>query len=51
VATREELDGVWAEIRSDIDEAIAFADESPFPDEDDLVANVFAPSAAGGASS
>jgi pyruvate dehydrogenase E1 component alpha subunit len=41
IADRDELDAVWAEVRVTIDEAIAFADESPFPDEDELLAGVF----------
>jgi pyruvate dehydrogenase E1 component alpha subunit len=41
VATREELDVVWDAVRAAIDEAIAFADESPFPSEEQLLAGVF----------
>jgi acetoin:2,6-dichlorophenolindophenol oxidoreductase subunit alpha len=45
VASREVLDATWAELRTAIDEAIVFADESPFPDEDQLLAGVFTESA------
>jgi pyruvate dehydrogenase E1 component alpha subunit len=41
IATRDDLDAVWDDVRAAIGEAIAFADESPFPDEDDLLAGVF----------
>jgi pyruvate dehydrogenase E1 component alpha subunit len=41
VATREELDAAWGAVRAAIEEAITFADESPFPSEDQLLAGVF----------
>jgi pyruvate dehydrogenase E1 component alpha subunit len=41
LATRDELDGTWAEIRSELDAAIGFAEESPFPDEQALLDGVF----------
>lgn len=41
VATQEDIDEVWAEVRSDIERAIKFADESPFPEEDALLQGVY----------
>jgi pyruvate dehydrogenase E1 component alpha subunit len=41
LATRDELDGTWDEIRSELDAAIRFAEESPFPDEQALLDGVF----------
>ena len=41
LADRDELDGIWDEVRVSIDAAITFADESPFPDESQLLAGVF----------
>jgi pyruvate dehydrogenase E1 component alpha subunit len=41
IAERADLDATWTEIRAAIDEAIAFADESPFPDDGQLLAGVF----------
>jgi pyruvate dehydrogenase E1 component alpha subunit len=41
VASREDLDAVWAELRATIDAAVEFADQSPFPDESALVAGVY----------
>jgi pyruvate dehydrogenase E1 component alpha subunit len=41
IAGREDLDAAWTEVRAAIDEAITFADESPYPDEDQLLAGVF----------
>jgi acetoin:2,6-dichlorophenolindophenol oxidoreductase subunit alpha len=38
---KEELEGVWAKVRADIDEAIAFADASPVPTADQLTADVY----------
>jgi pyruvate dehydrogenase E1 component alpha subunit len=43
IATREDLDEIWDEVRGAIDAAIEFADESPFPDDDQLLAGVFTP--------
>ena len=45
LATREELDATWDEIRADIEAAIAFADESPFPEESELLRGVFSEAA------
>jgi acetoin:2,6-dichlorophenolindophenol oxidoreductase subunit alpha len=38
---KEDLEGVWAKVRADIDEAIAFADASPVPTADQLTADVY----------
>jgi pyruvate dehydrogenase E1 component alpha subunit len=40
-ATRDEIDRVWAELRADIDEAIEFAESSPFPEADQLLVDVY----------
>lgn len=39
--TRERLDGVWDEVRADIETAIAFAEESPLPEADQLLVDVY----------
>ncbi|HQV57275.1 MAG TPA: thiamine pyrophosphate-dependent dehydrogenase E1 component subunit alpha [Ilumatobacteraceae bacterium] len=39
--SREQFDQIWAEVRADIDAAIAFADDSPFPEPDRLLAGVY----------
>ena len=41
VATRDELDDTWEKVRAEVDAAIVFAEESPFPDEDQLLVGVF----------
>jgi pyruvate dehydrogenase E1 component alpha subunit len=46
VATRDELDDTWAKVRAELDAAIVFAEESPFPDEDQLLTGVFTGGAA-----
>ena len=40
-ATADDFEQIWAEVRQSIEAAIAFADSSPFPDEDQLLAGVF----------
>jgi TPP-dependent pyruvate/acetoin dehydrogenase alpha subunit len=40
-ATSDDFEQIWSEVRATIDEAIAFADESPFPDPDQLLVGVF----------
>jgi pyruvate dehydrogenase E1 component alpha subunit len=40
-ATRDQFDAIWAELRADIDTAIAFADESPFPTPDQIMVGVY----------
>lgn len=41
VATRDDLDQIWAEVRQVIDAAIEFADESPFPAPGELLRGVY----------
>jgi pyruvate dehydrogenase E1 component alpha subunit len=41
VANREDLDAVWAELRATIGAAVEFAEQSPFPDESQLLAGVY----------
>ncbi len=41
IADRDDLDQIWDAVRADIAAAIEFADESPFPDESQLLAGVF----------
>ena len=42
-ATQSDFDAVWDELRSAIDAAIAFAEESPYPSPDQILANVYSP--------
>jgi pyruvate dehydrogenase E1 component alpha subunit len=41
VANRDDLDAVWAELRATIGAAVEFAEQSPFPDESQLLAGVY----------
>ena len=41
VATRANFDDIWAELRSDIDTAIQFAEDSPYPTPDQIMVNVY----------
>jgi acetoin:2,6-dichlorophenolindophenol oxidoreductase subunit alpha len=41
VVTAAELEAVWADVRGEIDDAIAFADASPPPSLDDLLTDVY----------
>jgi acetoin:2,6-dichlorophenolindophenol oxidoreductase subunit alpha len=41
VASRDDLDAIWADVRADIERAIEFADSSPFPEPDALLAGVY----------
>jgi pyruvate dehydrogenase E1 component alpha subunit len=41
IATRDDLDQIWSEVRATIDEAIEFANDSPFPDADQLLVGVY----------
>jgi len=41
VANRAEFDEIWAELRAAIDDAIAFADESPYPTPDQVLLDVY----------
>jgi pyruvate dehydrogenase E1 component alpha subunit len=40
-ATKEQIEAVWAALRADIDTAIAFADDSPLPEPDQLLVDVY----------
>ncbi|MEZ5217570.1 MAG: thiamine pyrophosphate-dependent dehydrogenase E1 component subunit alpha [Ilumatobacteraceae bacterium] len=40
-ATADELQATWDEVNADIEAAIEFADESPLPEADQLLANVY----------
>lgn len=40
-ATRDDIDAVWADLNAQIDAAIAFAEESPVPDPDQLLVDVY----------
>ena len=41
VMTTDQVEAVWAELRADIADAIAFAEESPLPDKDQLLEDVY----------
>ena len=41
VATREKVDEIWAELRQDIETAIQFADDSPYPTPDQIMVDVY----------
>jgi TPP-dependent pyruvate/acetoin dehydrogenase alpha subunit len=41
IATRDDFDAIWADVRADIERAIEFADTSPFPEPDALLAGVY----------
>lgn len=41
IASREDLDGTYARIREEVDEAQAWAEQSPFPDASELLNNVY----------
>ena len=41
VATRANFDDIWAELRADIDTAIQFAEDSPYPTPDQILVNVY----------
>jgi pyruvate dehydrogenase E1 component alpha subunit len=40
-ASAEQIEAVWAQLRADIDTAIAFADESPLPDPSQVLVDVY----------
>ncbi|MEI8392565.1 MAG: thiamine pyrophosphate-dependent dehydrogenase E1 component subunit alpha [Actinomycetes bacterium] len=46
VATREKVDEIWAELRQDIETAIQFADDSPYPTPDQIMVDVYTKSSA-----
>jgi len=41
IVTADDLEAVWAEQRADIDDAIAFAEDSPLPTSDQILADVY----------
>lgn len=41
VAARANFDDIWAELRADIDTAIQFAEDSPYPTPDQITVNVY----------
>jgi pyruvate dehydrogenase E1 component alpha subunit len=41
VATRANFDDIWAELRADIETAIQFAEDSPYPTPDQIMVNVY----------
>lgn len=51
VATREKVDEIWAELRQDIESAIQFADDSPYPTPDQIMVDVYTKSSTSSASS
>jgi pyruvate dehydrogenase E1 component alpha subunit len=51
VATREKVDEIWAELRQDIETAIQFADDSPYPTPDQIMVDVYTKSSASDTSS
>jgi TPP-dependent pyruvate/acetoin dehydrogenase alpha subunit len=42
-ATREDIDAVWEQLRADIDAAVEFAENSPLPDPDAVLQDVYSP--------
>ena len=42
IATREELDAIWKRVTEEIEEAVKFAEESPYPSPEELYEDVFA---------
>ena len=51
VATRDKVDEIWAELRQDIETAIQFADDSPYPTPDQIMVDVYTKSSASSTSS
>ncbi|MCX6533192.1 MAG: thiamine pyrophosphate-dependent dehydrogenase E1 component subunit alpha [Actinobacteria bacterium] len=51
VATREKVDEIWAELRQDIETAIQFADDSPYPTPDQIMVDVYTKSSTSSTSS
>jgi pyruvate dehydrogenase E1 component alpha subunit len=41
VATRQQFDDIWAELRNDIEVAIKFAEDSPLPTSDQVLVDVY----------
>ncbi len=42
IATREELDAVWKRVSNEVEEAVKFAEDSPYPEPEELYEDVFA---------
>ena len=42
IATREELDAIWKRVSNEMEEAVKFAEESPYPSPEELYDDVFA---------
>ena len=51
VVTREKVDEIWAELRQDIETAIQFADDSPYPTPDQIMVDVYTKSSTSDTSS
>ena len=51
VATREKVDEIWAELKQDIETAIQFADDSPYPTPDQIMVDVYTKSSTSSTSS
>jgi pyruvate dehydrogenase E1 component alpha subunit len=47
-ATQAELDRIHLDIRAEVDEAAAWADQSPYPDPSELLDNVYETPSGGG---
>jgi pyruvate dehydrogenase E1 component alpha subunit len=47
-ATQAELDRIHLDIRAEVDEAAAWADQSPYPDPSELLDNVYEQPSGGG---
>jgi len=41
VATRQQFEDIWTQLRNDIDNAIKFAEESPVPAPDQVLVDVY----------
>ena len=41
VVTADQREALWAELRADIADAITFAEESPYPDRDQILEDVY----------
>ena len=41
IVTKEELEKIWEKVKKEVDEAIKYAEESPYPDVKDLTKDVF----------
>ncbi|MCD6139891.1 MAG: pyruvate dehydrogenase (acetyl-transferring) E1 component subunit alpha, partial [Thermococcus sp.] len=41
IVTKEELDSIWEKVKKEIEEAIKFAEESPWPSKEEVLEDVF----------